>query len=137
VITFPPLLEVMRQLSESLGTRRTAYRGVNVAVTQGVALLDERLGRKFWLERINLAELDVASPRNCVACQVTGLRYTDAVGVLGAPDSPFHRAAWGDQHGFSLDLIEFTDERHYAMLTREWTRRVEQLRANQSAEVTV
>lgn len=138
MITFPPLLETLRQrVEERAQPRSRATRHlVTDSVTRGVALLDERLGREFWLERVNIAELDVASPRNCVACQVTGLRYTEAANVLGAPSAPYARAVWGDEYGFSLDLIEFTVERTYHMLTRAWVRRVEQLRAERLTEVT-
>jgi hypothetical protein len=106
------------------------------AVQRGVALLDERLGRKFWLARINVAELNVASARDCVACQVTGLRFGDAIDVLGAPITPYPRGVWSDRHGFSLDLAALTDERSYATLTEAWVRKVTELRAEQSAEVT-
>lgn len=106
-----------------------------VAVDNGVAFLDERYGRANWIQRVNLASLDVQTQRDCVLGQVTGRTYVEALDVVGAPDGGgLRRTIWTDEHGFSRDLV--SDEvpfARYRQLTAAWVTKIEQLRAEVSA----
>lgn len=132
----------LTRLSESLERVLRAFSQVRVTaqpeliesvesrVTCGIAFLDDRLGREFWLERIDVTTLDVWSISDCVVCQVTGLSYSDGLQVLGAPGSygTLTRARWADAHGFSDDVSDDGIHR-YSELTTAWSTRVRQLRA--------
>lgn len=132
----------LTRLSESLERVLRAFSQVRVTaqpeltesvesrVTRGIAFLDDRLGREFWLERIDVTTLDVWSISDCVVCQVTGLSYSDGLQVLGAPGSygTLTRARWADAHGFSDDVSNDGIHR-YSELTTAWSTRVRQLRA--------
>lgn len=101
------------------------------AVDAGVAFLDERLGREFWLPRINESTLDVMSQLNCVVCQVTGLTYAEGVGMLGGPgfDKTEDRQLWSVERGFALGGFTLAfNPRAYHELTTTWIRKVHELR---------
>ena len=151
VVAFQPLADVcvtpMQQLAERRATRdarllaalatldeKTLTEGVSVndAVTNGVAFLDERYGRDDWLQRVDLERLDVKTQFDCVLAQVTGLPYTEALGVVGVPGGgSFNRTRWTDAHGFSRDL---SDEHlgpyaRYGERTHAWVSKISELRA--------
>lgn len=104
------------------------------AVNNGVAFLDERVGRDTWLPRINTATLDVRSSTCCPLAQSTGKRYADALVSFGIYHTqgfiPVRAACWTDTHGFSADLHDDDNwMRRYAALTAAWIAKVEELRA--------
>lgn len=107
-----------------------APRDFDKCVNAGVAFLDERLGRKFWLERIDVASLDVASQTDCVVCQVTGSSYVVGVELLGGPalNNTYERIAWASKRGFAVQMC-LDDVDHYARLTTAWIAKVRELRA--------
>lgn len=104
-------------------------------VDRGVALLDARLGRDVWLPRVDASTLDVGSPTNCVACQVTdSWSYYAALawfGVgVGADDGKRDRVEgmnWTEAHGFGIENLPGRS-RDFAGLTTAWVNRVGQLR---------
>lgn len=100
---------------------------LEVRVARGAAFLDEKLGREFWLERVDVDTLDVWSVADCVVCHVTGLSYSDGLQVLGAPGTygSFTRAKWAGAYGFSDDL----GGHRYDTLTELWVAKVRALRA--------
>lgn len=137
------LLAELRRVTESIKTLASALtrlkresrtlqdtgtlHDADERVARGVAFLDERLGRRFWLERLDVDTLDVSSTYDCVVCQVTGQGYALGVEFLGGPalDDPFGRLAWADHRGFALLVINGG----YADLTAAWVRAVTRLRA--------
>lgn len=99
-----------------------------VNVDAGVAFLDAKFGREFWLERIKLGTLDVASPWDCVVCQVTGLNFEEGMRLLGA--DPWHLG--GQQCAFNHGFVGSD----YVGLTHAWRQRVRALRNANSVRIT-
>ena len=105
-------------------------------VDAGVAFLDERFGRDFWLPRVDLDTLNLASTLSCVVCQVTGLNFVDGVRLLN--DGKFSYP-WVAKHGFyvrdaDLQLTPLA----YRDLQHAWESAVARLRAesDDSARIT-
>lgn len=54
-----------------------------VEIQNGLDLLDEKLGRDVWLDRVRPERIEMVSCENCVAAQATGVGYGDALVALG------------------------------------------------------
>jgi hypothetical protein len=106
-------------------------------VSNGVALLDLKLGRDVWLPRVNLDRLDVGSSTDCVLCQATDIRwYGDAVKSLGFVVEVTHdwagvHPSWTEAHGFgiSLETLDRVGHRDFAGLREAWVEKITELRA--------
>jgi hypothetical protein len=100
------------------------------AVASGVEFLDQRLGREFWLPRIDVETLDVSSQLSCVVCQLTGRSFWPGVTLLGGPgdDDPYTRLDWAVARGFALHAPRDGSLTNYGPLTVTWRTRVLELR---------
>lgn len=100
-------------------------------IEQGVALLDDRLGRDVWLKRMNLDELDMGSYLDCTIAQVTGKPYSDGLRDVGLYE--FDGGAPTIAHGFEIveTIGHPADERNarYRELTEAWRGAITALRA--------
>lgn len=132
------LERVMRTLSPFTTSRKSSAL-LEARVDSGATFLDAKLGRDFWLPRVDVATLDVWSTSDCVVCQVTGMTYRDGVQVLGAPGNygSFTRAKWADAHGFSDDIGDEFGFHRYTELTAAWVAKVNALRTADDDSVRI
>ena len=95
---------------------------IEARVSRGAALLDEKL--PGWVERIDLAKLDLASPCRCILGQTWD-------GIPDPESTPF--AAHANEldlydedendYGFNAGGVDwFEDQPEYDALTAEWKR---------------
>lgn len=83
-------------------------------ISRGVEYLDRDLG-KYWVERINLKVLRLDDCLRCVIGQLYGNFYHR----FETPEGSF-------DFGFSVDFDQ------YSILTREWKKKIAQLRAERT-----
>lgn len=109
-------------------------------IKRGVKLLDREA--PGWLQRIDVAKLEMSSYFDCVAAQAMDCSYRSALGKLGLDYFEVIRSANAAvQHGFTViedseDLtIASYEDMHaaYATLTAEWLQVISELRAPATA----
>lgn len=88
-------------------------------VAAGAAWLDENV--PDWVERIDLARLDVSDCVDCVLGQLFG-------GFSGAPRELIGFDAYPERKGFDLDARLVYTEAPYRRLTAQWRRVIEERR---------
>lgn len=110
--------------------REGVYRwNPEAAVANGIAFLDERYGRDVWLSRVNLSTLDVADGWNCVAAQVEGRDYYEAVErMMGSNHRADQFYPFANERGFSVPDVRGTID-GYERLTKLWKDAIYRLRA--------
>lgn len=99
-------------------------------VNRGVELLDRKLGRDVWLDRVDLDALKLwDGSGSCVASQACGgVRYRHALARLGVD--------WFDQarYGFNSYGLIFVDGAIKVLILQwRWKRTIERLRAGRDA----
>lgn len=103
---------------------------VQTRVAAGVAFLDRQV--PGWVDRIDVDNLNVASPVNCVLGQLYGM-YSSGISALGLDQDQaaalgFQVEVTGDSFSdFVRALVASAEE--YPALTDEWRRVIEILKA--------